>query len=139
MSSVTSMPVVARLVDHREQLGRLALVDLVAEVRVREVQRHARAARDLDAVGVGLQRAPPVVAVVGRVVAAVLAHDLEQRDDLVVVGVHPRRVGQPGRQPDRALLERLGQQPLHVGELVRRRRPVVVAHRDIRIVPCGAR
>ena len=123
-------PVVARLVDHREQLGCAALVDLVAEVRMREVQRHARAARDLDAVGVGLQRALPVVAVVRRVVAAVLADDLEQRDDLVVVGVHPRRVGQAGREADRALLERLGQQPLHVRELVGGGRAVVGAHRD---------
>ena len=83
-------PVVAGAVDHRQQLRRLALVDLVAEVRVGEVERHAGAPRDLDAVGVRLERTPAVIAVVRRVVAAVLAHDLEQRDDLVVVGIHAR-------------------------------------------------
>ena len=122
-------PVVSRLIEHRQQLGRSTLVDREAEMGVREVQRHARTARDLDAVGIRLERAQPVVAVMRRVVPAVLTHDLEQRDELVVVGVHPRRVGQTGREADRALLERLGQQPLHVRQLVGRRRTVVVAHR----------
>ena len=96
---------------------------------MREVERDAGAARDLDAVRVRLERAAAVVAVVRRVEAAVLADDLEERDELVVVGVHPGRVGETGREPDRALLQRLGEQPLHVRELVVGRRPVVVAHR----------
>ena len=63
--------VVAGRVDQGEQLARAPAVAGEAEVGVREVQRGARAARDLDRVRVALDRVQPVVAVVRAVERAV--------------------------------------------------------------------
>ena len=77
-------------VDHREQFVRPAAVDLVAEMGVREVQRHARTPRDLDRVLVRLERVESVVPVVRTVEAAVVAHRLAEGHELEGLSVrHP--------------------------------------------------
>ena len=120
----------ARGVDHREQLGRPAAVHRVAEVGVREVERHSGATDDLDAGGVRLERVEAVVAVMRGVEPTVLSHDLAELDELVVRGVHARRVRKACGEPDGPLLEPFGQESLHVKELVGRRGAIVEPHRD---------
>ncbi len=119
--------VVTRPVDQREQLARAPAIAGEAEMRVREVQRHAGAARDLDRVGVALDRVQAVIAVVRAVVGAA-AQLPAQLDQLVVRRVHARRVGEAGRQADRALGETLTHERAHRIELVRRGGTVVRPH-----------
>ncbi len=118
------------LVDEREEVVGPAAVDREPEVRVRQVQRHLAAASDLDRVGVRLERVRAVVAVVRAVEPLALAYRLEQRDDLVVVGVHPRRVRQSRGEAEGALVERSGDEVLHLAKLSARGCPVVASHRE---------
>ena len=95
-----------------------------------EVERDTCPADDLDARLVGLERVETVVAVMRRVEAAVVPEHAAELDELVVRGVHARRVGQTRGEPDRPLGEPVGEHTPHVCELVLGRRPVVEPHRD---------
>ncbi len=91
------------------------------------MQGAAGLAGQLHHLGVRLQGARPVGAVVRAVVAAVLRHHPAQLGQLRVLRVHARRVRQPRRHADRALLHALGDQPPHVRQLRLGRLPVVPA------------
>ena len=117
-----------RLVEQREELRELAAVDLEAEMGVGEVQRHAGAPGDLEALPVAADGVGAVVAVVRTIEAAILGHHLAERHQLVGVGIHRRDVGEPRREPDAALLQPGPEQRLHAVEFGRGREARFVAH-----------
>ena len=114
-----------RLVDEREHLGGAAPVHREVHEGVSQVDGDARAAADLEARLVTLEGPGAVVSVMRLVVAAVGVDRLAEGDDLVVRPVHPRRVGEAGREPDRAVPHRLGHEMAHAGQLRRRRRAIL--------------
>ncbi len=69
-----------------------------------------------------------LVAHVRRIDAARRARDLRELDDLRGLGVGPRDVLQSGREPHRARAHRVADQPPHLLQLRRRRRPPLASH-----------
>ncbi len=90
-----------------------------------EVQSNICALGDLQAVLVALHHRAAVIAMVRAVVTAAFTDRPEQRDDLIVVGIHGRRVRQPGRQADRAVVQPLRDESDHLLKLVGCRRPLL--------------
>ena len=128
---------VQRLVQQRQQLGRPALVHPEVHGGVRQMQRAARLPREGHHLRVRLQRAGAVGAVVRAVVAAVRRHHPAQLGQFGVRGVHPGRVRQPRRHPDRTLLHALRDQLPHPVQLFGRGLAVLPAdgeraHRALR-------
>ncbi len=121
-------PFVQALVHELQQLARPPGVDLEVHGGVRQVQRAARAAGDVDHLGVAFERARAVTALVRTEIAAVAGDHGAQGGQLGGVGVHAGRVAQPGREAHCALFEPGGDERLHRLQLVLGRRAAVPAH-----------
>ncbi|AGW40353.1 glutamate synthase subunit alpha [Leifsonia xyli subsp. cynodontis DSM 46306] len=104
-------------VDQLDQLARAAPVDAEVHGRVGQVQGAAGAARDLHHLGVGVQRARAVGALVRRVVPAVGGDHLAERDQFGGAREHPRHVGQPGGEAESALAHAAVDLLAHGGQL----------------------
>ena len=111
---------------------------LVGEgLQVRDVQRRARAAGDVDELADRLEHAVALVADVRDERRAERRRLLGQRDELVGVRVRARQIDHPEGERARARLEaRAGLAP-HRRELVRGRRSLRAAHHEVahRVVP----
>ena len=117
------------LVDQLEQSPGAAFVGLAAE-HVGDVQRAVGLAGYLDGVAVRVEElVAERVAGVCVVEASQPARLCRQLDDLVVVGVAPRRVVEPGRQREGALVHALSEHRLHRLDVRAGRRDHVPAYR----------
>ena len=121
----------ARRVDQRDDFLHPPEVLRAGDLEVEDVDRDARAFADRDRLLDPLAQLLAVVAQVRRVETAGGARRPRQRDQLVGPGVGVGRVDQAGRHAVGALRHRLGDQARHLLELVRLRRPLVVAHHQL--------
>ncbi len=94
---------------------------------MREVHRYPGAARHVDHLGVGVQRALAIAAIVGAEEAAERRHLLAQRHQFLRVREHGGRVGQPGGETDRALRHALPDVPPHLRQLSRGGRAILTS------------
>ncbi len=114
---------------------RLAPVRLPGGLEVGYLDRDARPPADLDGLLHGLEEGLPLPPDVAEVDAVEVLEDLRELDDLVGLCECARRVDEPGGHPPRPVLQRLGDEPLHLLQLRTGRLPVLVPHH---VLPDGA-
>jgi len=110
------LAVPARGLHRGQHLLGAAVVGLAGALHVADLHRHAGSFPDVQRLGDRVEHLVVLVADVARVEAAVGAHDLRQRDQLVGLGVGARHVDQAGRHAEGALAHRHGDEFLHARE-----------------------
>ena len=117
---------VARLLDHRDDLVRSSPQLFMRDLHVDDIDRDLRALADLNRLVDGAEHAFAFVADMGRIDAAVLLGHRRQLDQVCRGRDARGRLQERGREAHRALLHRLRDQPLHRRELLRGRRRLAV-------------
>ena len=113
---------VARLLDHRDDLVDATPQLLVRDLHVEDVHRYVRALPDLDGLVYGLKNAFPLIPYVRGIDPAVLPGDFRELDEIVRRRQAGRRLEEGRRETHGAFLHRLRDELLHLVDLCGGRR-----------------